>query len=327
MDTDWCLRCARQTVSWHSTHLADNILNVSFVQSNDTEGYCSKTCMVLDRSSVVHPLPVHGTSQRPKFDLPKIAPPQRTSYTRRHTRREARPCTLDSFSKGPAHNSARFRDEELIDSRPGVHATSRYTGRDRDGILVWAHAVYPGIPGHEDECDSLLTESSSMSDLDRFLARPTPFPLTAQNLAPPHVTVNSPRHALLNHTSTHYPPNLEDRTAPSLSLDSTSLLTPATDSVITPSGPSKPDIVSSASPKVNPRLGSLINKVCTWIVSPSRAPRASSEGNPSPPSHGDCVAVHSDETTSCCYVSGYGDKSSAEAVTFVGPPDTRLIRV
>ena len=296
------------------------------MQCNDIQGYCSKTCMALDRSSVVHALPLHVKSHRPNFDLPSVSLSRRTTHNRCHTRREAQACTSDSYSKGTAYNSARFRDEELTGLPPRPCATPRYTGRDREGILVWAHAILPGLPGHEEECFSPATETSSMSDFDRFLARPPPFPLTAQNLAPPCVTI-SPRHALLNHTSTHHPSNAEDRTAPSLSLDDASLLTPATDSVITPSAPSKPDIVSSPQPKTNPRLGSLINKVCTWIVSPSRLPRAFIEGNPSPPSHGDivAVAVHSDETESCCYVSRYGDKYSAEAVLSVTEPtDTRL---
>jgi len=280
--------------------------------------------MALDRSSVVHPLPLPLRSHRPNLELPSVSHSRRTDHHKCYTRRETPAHTSYNNPKGTVQSNARFRDEELISSPPNLCVASQWTGRDRAGILVWAHSVLPGLPGHEEDHVS-STETSSMSDLDRFLSRRhLSFPLTTQNLAPPCVTT-FPRHALLNHTSTHHLSNPEDRTAPSLTLDDASLLTPATDSVITPSGPYNLDIVPLPPPKTTPGLGSLINKVCTWIVSPSRVPRASAEGNPSPPSRGDRVAVHSDETASCCYVSHYGDKSSAEAVlSLTSPTDTRL---
>lgn len=276
-----------------------------FIQNKDNEAYCSKTCMALDCSSVVKSLPIHVTAYRPSFELPNVSPPRHTPRQRFQRRREARSHTVDSLSKGTASNKARFHNEELEESRSSsLVASSQWTGRDSRGILLWTHSVCPGL---DEECASPI-DTASMSDLDKFLLRPPPFPLTVQNLAPPFVTI-PPRHALLNHTSSHYPSLPEDPTAPSTSHDDTSLLTPATDSVITPSGLPQTEHMPSPCP---PRLSALINTVCSWIVGPSRVLRASPHGSPHSLSADNCPAVHSNETASC-YASPYSDKFVAEA--------------
>ncbi|KAF8582761.1 hypothetical protein K439DRAFT_129315 [Ramaria rubella] len=279
MDTDWCLTCGRRT-------------------NGDSEAYCSKACMTLDRNAVVQSLPIHISSRRACFDIPVVSPPRHTSRTSPQTCRvDFRACASDGLSRNSYPNKARFRDDELQDPQLSF-ITTRWAGKDREGILVWAQAVFPGL----DEASASPTiESSSMPDLDKLLTRSSPFPLTAQNLAPPCVTV-APRHVLLNHTSTHTHSHPEDRTTPSLSQDDTSLLTPATDSVITPS---VPDVAPSKS-----RMGGLLNKVCAWIAIPARAPRATPEGNPTPPSDGDGLIVHSDETARCASIP-HGDKPGA----------------
>ena len=278
MDIDWCLTCGRQTVSLHTAPRVSDSRETCFrfMQNEDNKAYCSKTCMTLDRNMVVQSLPVHMEPYRHSFNVSDTSPSRRTTPNRFQTRRETRARTGDGSSKRSRYTNARFNDDELREeSRSSTVVASRWSGRDHEGILVWAHSVLPGL---DEECVSPILDAPSISDLDGFYSRPPPFPLTTQNLAPPFVTIPS-RHALLNHTSSHYLSHREDPTAPSTSQDDTSLLSPATDSVITPSAPSRPDAAPSPSSRV-PRLGFLVNAVCSLIASPLRAPRVSSEGNP-----------------------------------------------
>ncbi|KAF8513486.1 hypothetical protein JB92DRAFT_220438 [Gautieria morchelliformis] len=243
METNWCFTCGRQTC-------------------DDDKIYCSNTCMIMDRRSMISSLPPNTLIYLPSFEVPEVSPRRRTPRTKPLACIETRSRTSDGFSHWAPYNVARFRDEELQEAGPSSIVGSRWTGSDRQGIRVWARAVCAGLD--EDSVSPVIEHSSTD---DRLHTRP-PFPVTAPNLVPPSVTV-VPRHALLLHTST-LPSYPEDPRAPSRP-DGASL---ATQSVITFSRSRK-----TASPKAKARLGSLMLKMCSWIVSPPRDPPTSQERN------------------------------------------------
>lgn len=309
MDTDWCLRCGRHTVScaqstalltYKQLDLFFSFLKFSQIEGNDV--YCSKQCMVLDQS-LAHSLPARTSyHRRASFDLPPIRTSPRTELTTSHLQkplhhRRARPSD-------PTHNVTRFRDEELQDLHAGVYhhiVPSQYSsGKDYKSILRWAASVQPGLEEEEEYTPS--PASSIPVDIDK-LARPPFFPLTAQNLAPPCVTID-PRHIVFHDFPCSKPQRQQQqqrhdrRTAPSLiqSQDDASFLTPASESVNTPSV--VPDASSTASSHVaRPLLGRFVNKISSWISTPAQIPRPMIDATPhaTEPSPGEDL-VHSDET-------------------------------
>lgn len=222
------------------------------------------------------------------FDLPPLPPSRHMTY------HNARPHPLFPSDTLAGTPKARFRDDELHDRRSA--SLPKWSGRDREGILVWARAIAPGL---DDAYTPPDVDAASMTDavLAAFHFTRPPFPLTSQNLAPPSVTV-TPHHVLLNHTSLHSPSHHDEPTVPSLSQDDTSLLTPATGSVITPSAPD-PNPRASSKP-----LGHFIHKFFySWIAPPSRTPRATPEGLPTFSS-----ADEGSEDDACHYVASLGRK-------------------
>jgi len=250
--------------------------------------------MVLDQS-LAHSLPARTAYRRASFDLPTLSSrpaPSNTPPSHRLHHRRAHPSD-------PTYNAIRFRDDELLDLHSDAFVPTQYTGKGRQGILLWARSVHPGLEEDLLSSSTLDPSTSIPADLDK-LARPPFFPLTAQNLAPPCVTVN-PRHLSLDYPFSRS--KVEQRTAPSLiqSQDDSSLLTPATESVNTPSVPD----ASPASSYPRPILGRFVSKISSWI-SPTRIPP---EGRSSLPSQDEDL-VHSDETLRV-HISGYQEKSSA----------------
>ncbi|KIJ55388.1 hypothetical protein M422DRAFT_23985 [Sphaerobolus stellatus SS14] len=254
MDTDWCLGCDRQTTT-------------------DGQAYCSKTCMLVDQSSLARSYPFPSYS-RVNFDVPHPPAPRRSSTNQSHRRQQR------SRASEPIYNVARFRDEEL-EAHAEAIVLHNWSGKDREGILRWARAVQPGLEEEVSPAPYMDVQTPAVAELQRVLYRSSPFPLTAQNLAPPCVTVESRHPILLSSLHAH----LEDRTAASQSQDDASLLTPATESVAAPS-------IAEAT---KPLLGRIVHRMRSWMASPTQV-RGSPECIPSPPSEDSAVGHHSDET-------------------------------
>ncbi|GJJ11272.1 hypothetical protein Clacol_005504 [Clathrus columnatus] len=255
----------------------------------DNEGsdvYCSKQCRALDQS-LAQSLPTRAPYyRRSSFDLPVVIASARPTSTSQPSQKQHRRAHFSD----PTYNVTRFRDEELQDLHVGACVPSQYPGKDREGILRWVASIEPGL--QEEISSSFVFDPSSSvpSDLDR-LTRPL-FPLTAQNLAPPCVTIE-PRHTSVFHDfsrSQH-----ERRTAPSLiqSQDDASFLTPATESVNTPSVPDASSTASSHAAR--PFLDRFVNKISSWISSPTRIPRPSNEAHTTLSPEEEQL-VHSDDT-------------------------------
>jgi len=249
------------------------------VQTTDGQAYCSKTCQLIDQSSLARSYPIPSYS-RANFDLPVVASPRPASARQSRPRPSRRARTSE-----PIYNNARFADDELnLDSDPIV--LNRWSGKDRAGIVRWARSVHPGLEEEVSSVPSMDHPTPAVVELQRVLARPSPFPLTTQNLAPPCVTV-TPRHLLLTKSSLHA--HLDDRTSASQTQDDASLLTPATESVVTPSIPDTP------LPADKPFLGRVVHRVYSWMGGSPPAPLPSSEGNISP-AEDDSGLDHSDDT-------------------------------
>lgn len=282
MDTDWCLRCGRHTN-----------------EGNDV--YCSKQCMALDQS-LAHSLPARTSYHRhASFDLPTAATsPRPASVTQSSQRlplihRRAHPSD-------PTQCVARFRDEELQDLHAGAYhvVPSQYLGKDHEGILRWAASVHPGL--EEDEDDDLIPSPSSSIpvDLDKLI-RPPFLPLTAQNLAPPYVTRHTSGYILHDfpYSQQQQQQHREPRTAPSLipSQDDASFLTPASESVNTPSV--IPDASSTTSSHAaKPLLRRFVNKISSWMAYPVPVPLPNVDAgrNTSVPPSPEERLVYSDQT-------------------------------
>jgi hypothetical protein len=263
--------------------------------------------MILDKHPILYSMPIHITLHRPRFEVPSTPPARRPTLTSLDTHRQARAPTSNGVSGWAAYNTARFADEELQESQSSTFVASRWTGKDRQGILGWARGVWPGL---EADCAPPAIEASS-TDPDRRLTRPHPFPVTPPNVAPPCVTM-VPRHALLCHTSMHCRPHPVHPTSPSPMQDDNPFLTPV-DSVITPSRPRKTE-----SPKSKLGVGSLLSKVYSWIASPPRDLHTCPDVDPTPPSAGDCVAAHPDDAPRCSR-----SPSVRPPVSLMSPTDTR----
>ncbi|KAF8518025.1 hypothetical protein BU17DRAFT_91457 [Hysterangium stoloniferum] len=198
----------------------------------------------------------------PAISLPNPSP----------TARHCQPLQLKKIYRSERFSTpAYFHDEELQDLEADAQLTTQHAHTDREAILLWASAVSPGL----DEVPPSPTLSILMSTgLDE---RPCPFPLTAQNLAPPCVTV-APRHISLQTT---FHSRYED-CAPSLSQDDGSVLTPATDSLIAPSIP------DASAPPTNALIHRVVSKVRSWVAFPSHVHKGKRNT--------DDPLVHSDQT-------------------------------
>lgn len=264
--------------------------------------YCSKKCMALDQS-LAHSLPARTSYHcHASFDLPVAAPSPRPASVTQSSQRLP-PIHRRAHPSDPTQCVTRFRDEELQDLHAGAYhvVPSQYLGKDHDGILRWAASVHPGL---EEEDDPIPSPSSSIPvDLDK-LTRPPFFPLTAQNLAPPCVTID-PRH--ISGSILHSFPcsqqqqqqQREPRTAPSLipSQDDASFLTPVSESVNTPSV--IPDASSTTSSHAaKPLLRRFVNKISSWMAYPVPVPLPNVDAGRKasvPPSPEERL-VYSDET-------------------------------